>query len=373
MTRWKPTRKPGVTFAVSLLALWLFWLAFGVIHQSHKPGSIMNDIYNTTLGFEKIFVIGLPERTDRRDSITLQAALSNLDFEFIDGVYGDNVKNKAIPKTTEHERLGPGTVGCWRAHMDAVHQVVKRNLTSALILEDDVDWDVRIRQQLYNMALATQALIQPLAGRKYSFADETYQPQTHQAPPKRPVKEIPEFPINHLPKTVPATITPYGDRWDLIWVGYCGVNMPVADSPIPRGRVISLDESVPEKRYLWSLVPPFLLKDEYPDHTRIVHHVKDGACTLGYAITQRGARALLHEIALKDVDDPVYMLLRLYCEGGPSLFNHYRPEGPANSFSDIENHKGWQDHPLTDMTRWSVRLNVDNILDGREMWDQLPN
>ncbi|CAH0017999.1 unnamed protein product [Clonostachys rhizophaga] len=393
------TRKPARIFAgigVGLLILWLLfmsrtapaavglrmadWKGTGLL-RNNKPGDVINDVFNASLGFEKIFVVGLPERTDRRDGIVLQAAFSDLEFEFIDGISGEKVADKAIPKTTEHDRLDNGAIGCWRAHMNALQEVVRRNLGSALILEDDADWDVRIRQQLYDMALSSQALIQPLAGTTNSFADKTYRP-----PPEGPPKGVPEFPINRLPKTVPATVTPYGDMWDLIWVGHCGMRMPPADSPVPRGRVVSVnDESVPEKRYLWSLAPPFTLKDEYPDHTRVVHHAQEGVCTLGYAVTQRGARALLQEVALKDVGDPVDILLRFYCEGGkgrrnhnclaiqPALFNHHRTEGPRSAMSNIGSHEGWQDKPSTDMTRWSVRLNVERLLDGQEMWDQLPN
>lgn len=79
------------------------------------------DTYNlVTPQFEKIFVIGLPSRTDRRDGMLLQAALTDMNLEFIDGVPGANVPDKAIPKTTEHDRLGDGAIGCWRGHMNAL-------------------------------------------------------------------------------------------------------------------------------------------------------------------------------------------------------------------------------------------------------------
>jgi ribosomal protein L30E len=47
--------------------------------------------------FEKIIVIGLPTRTDRRDAIALSAALSNIDVEFFDGVPGETVQKKVLP------------------------------------------------------------------------------------------------------------------------------------------------------------------------------------------------------------------------------------------------------------------------------------
>ena len=38
------------------------------------------------LQFQKMFVIGLPSRSDRRDSMALAAAYTGLEFEYVDGV-----------------------------------------------------------------------------------------------------------------------------------------------------------------------------------------------------------------------------------------------------------------------------------------------
>lgn len=56
-----------------------------------------NDVFNATLGFEKIFTISLPERSDRRDAFTLQARLSGMSFEFQNGVSGADVSSKVLP------------------------------------------------------------------------------------------------------------------------------------------------------------------------------------------------------------------------------------------------------------------------------------
>jgi GR25 family glycosyltransferase involved in LPS biosynthesis len=37
-----------------------------------------------------------------------------------------------------------GQIGCWRAHMNIWREMIRTGISSALILEDDVDWDVRI-------------------------------------------------------------------------------------------------------------------------------------------------------------------------------------------------------------------------------------
>ncbi len=67
-------------------------------------------------------VVGLPTRTDRRDGITLAAALSDLEIEFIDGVEGKNVPDKALPSASGLERLPDAVVGSWRAHLNAIQE-----------------------------------------------------------------------------------------------------------------------------------------------------------------------------------------------------------------------------------------------------------
>ena len=73
--------------------------------------------------FEKIFVVGLPSRSDRRDGMVLQAALSDIQIEFIDGVRGKDVPDKAVPMySSDSKRLPDASIGSWRAHMNAARE-----------------------------------------------------------------------------------------------------------------------------------------------------------------------------------------------------------------------------------------------------------
>lgn len=201
-------------------------------------------------------------------------------------------------------------------------------------------------------------------------------------------KSLQDFDFNKLPTTIEPSVSPYGDDWDLLWLGHCGMSfVGEKSSKVAKGRIIQKDdETAPAKRYLWGLTKPFTLVEKYPDHTRAVHHVQEGVCSLGYALSQRGARKLLYEVGLKDVTDAYDILLRFFCEGEkgrnkavcltvqPPLFNHHRPAGPNSAASDIGNHgTGFREKSSTDMTRWSVRMNADRILAGStNYWDQLP-
>ncbi|KAH6635969.1 hypothetical protein F5144DRAFT_591275 [Chaetomium tenue] len=339
------------------------------------------------LQFEKIFVVGLPSRTDRRDGMVLQAALSNMDIEFIDGVAGADVPDKAIPMNKGQERLRDASIGSWRAHMNAIREVVHRNLSSALILEDDVDWDIRIRSQLADFALAAHALTQPVRGSPPS--SPTYMDPTYPHPLPSSPDSLPEFPFTALPPTTPPSHSPYGDAWDVLWIGHCGMHFPFPQHPhTPKARIIrAADATVAPPKNLWTFNIPFTLKKDYPPHTRAYHHVQEGVCTLGYAVSQKGARKLLYEVGLKGVDAAFDLLLRYYCEGEkgraagrqclttqPGLFQHHRPAGPASAMSDIGDHgDGWRERGMTDMVRWSVRLNAEVLLEGgTEFGDQFP-
>lgn len=79
----------------------------------------------------------MKSRTDRRDSMVLAAALSNVDIEFIDGVSGEDVPDKAVLTSPDHERLPNPSIGSWRAHMNAIQESV--NLSpSPLLLQTAV-------------------------------------------------------------------------------------------------------------------------------------------------------------------------------------------------------------------------------------------
>jgi len=45
-----------------------------------------------------------------------------MDIEFIDGVLGKDVPDKAIPMAQGQERLQNASIGSWRAHMNAIRE-----------------------------------------------------------------------------------------------------------------------------------------------------------------------------------------------------------------------------------------------------------
>ncbi|EFR03130.1 hypothetical protein MGYG_06124 [Nannizzia gypsea CBS 118893] len=342
---------------------------------------ILNNVSNSTLGFERIYVVNLPSRTDRRDALVLMAALSGIKLHWIDGIMGETVLDRALPPPASHKTMKNANIGSWRAHINALQDMVENNISSALILEDDADWDIRIKSQLKDFALASQTLIQPLSGTgNLAYADPTFpNPGKSAGTPKD---------IDIGKSTIPPVHSPYGDNWDILWLGHCGVNFPDATlrdiaRDIPGGRVIQRNDStVPEAEHLVLSPKNDEFTSSFPPHTRVVHHAMTAVCSLGYGVSQKTARRLLYEFGVKKFDRPYDLMLRDACDGTegrvrntcltvqPQLFNHHRPAGNGSFTSDITKHEGQIEKAYTEMIRWSTRLNLPKLIAGDTDYDE---
>lgn len=246
------------------------------------------------------------------------------------------------------------------------------------MLENDADWDIRIKQQMRQFAQASRLLLQPLKGTNDTFLDPT-NPR-----PSETDKQL-DFDINndeHKARTLQPTTSPYGDldRWDLLWLGHCGCRFPYAsDVNAPLGRaVISNDITVPEKHHIDVEYGDQQLISQYPDHTRVVSQARVNTCTLGHAFSQNGARSFLYELAVREMDGTTDMMFRAMCDSvrgrppttcltvQPQLFQHYRPKGSRSKESDIGDHgDDYNPHGYAANVRWSTRVNFHRLTTGR--------
>lgn len=77
-------------------------------------------IHNETLGFQKIFVINLPERTDKRDALSLASVLTDIKLTWTTAIRGSNVPDKALPLGVERKTWRDGGIGSWRSQMNVI-------------------------------------------------------------------------------------------------------------------------------------------------------------------------------------------------------------------------------------------------------------
>ncbi len=84
--------------------------------------------------FDRVYVINLPDRTDRRREMEAQLALIGLEGDPLVQFY------PAVRPTDPGDFGSLGEKGCFLSHLGALKDAVKRRHRSILILEDDVDW-----------------------------------------------------------------------------------------------------------------------------------------------------------------------------------------------------------------------------------------
>lgn len=77
-------------------------------------------IHNETLGFQKVFVINLPERTDKRDALSLASVLTDVKLTWTSAIRGSNVPDKALPLGVDRMTWRDGGIGSWRSQMNVI-------------------------------------------------------------------------------------------------------------------------------------------------------------------------------------------------------------------------------------------------------------
>lgn len=165
---------------------------------------------------------------------------------------------------------------------------------TALILEDDVDWDIRLR-----------TLQVPLA----ASAVRTMMPP----------RQLPNFLTKHH-----TTQTQYwGDHitWDLLYLGHCGDyfnevtydGLALDSTPYTLNDVAHIiydDPTVPIRSQLHPFTRSLFDAIGMPENSRAFHRSKFPLCSFGYAITRPAARLLLGSLAPRKLQP-----------GGPRAFD----------------------------------------------------
>ena len=217
-------------------------------------------------------------------------------------------------------------------------RIVEQRLSSALIMEDDIDWDVNIKRQLVDFARGTRWL--------QNTAEDA---RTH---------------------------SPYGDDWDLLWVGHCHDSLDKEDN---RTFVVP-DQTVPRVDQL-KLNNPELLRP-WPDHSRVVHRVGGPICTFAYALSYRGAQKVLWSLSVRRLRGLFDNALSWWCtdreqnalclSAHPTHFTSHRAAGGPCKNSDNQKASAGSDKPWTINTRWATRMNIEELLMGLPLHDYYP-
>ncbi|KAI0527827.1 glycosyltransferase family 25 protein [Xylaria bambusicola] len=192
-------------------------------------------------------------------------------------------------------RLGSATA--WMAHLDLLKYVVASELTTAFIVEDDVDWDVRIKEQ-------TKLISDNVRLHTGTSAEDT---------------------------------TPYGTEWDVLWLGHCG--SLIADGmPEPR----SYGDYSRCETALYSGWSKQFLREKLAENHRLVQTSIQTVCTFGYGVTKSSAQKVLSLVGT-GADEAFDVSLSAHCRAGelrclvvnPQVFNHYEPPAGHGYLSHV--------------------------------------
>jgi hypothetical protein len=153
-------------------------------------------------------------------------------------------------------------------------------LETALILEDDVDWDIRLRSvQIPLAASATRQLL----------------------PPQRSFHPFSNFGSKHVQY--------WGnhDEWDLLYLGHCGDYFDeVTEDGLKSSKTFNLtdlphvvykDFTLPVRSELHPFTQSLFSALHMPANSRAFHRSKFPLCSFGYAVTRPAAERLLSDLA----------------------------------------------------------------------------
>jgi GR25 family glycosyltransferase involved in LPS biosynthesis len=181
------------------------------------------------------------------------AAMTDIKLIFI-----NTWTTKPVHKALPHEHnpgLKVAEYACWRSHADAWRKVIEEGWATAMILEDDADWDGGIHE---SMALAWDALIE-------ITNDASAQIQAN--------------------SLVHSTLWS-DERWDIFYTGSC-MDLPGTN------HVLINDPHLPKTSTWWI---DHIYSSYFGGSTkmrRLIQPSVEPVCTHSYIISQTGARKLL--------------------------------------------------------------------------------
>ena len=225
---------------------------------------------NATLGFEKI--LALSQAPSWRTHGLLAAAnltgltitipphphtSPKLAYAFANLGAHDSFNEDGDIVTGGDAHPSHGAAMAWLAHMDMIKYVIMQDYETALILEDDVDWDVRIKEQMVKIAPTVRGFV---GVHDVSENDEV----------------------------------PYGNGWDIFWIGHC--REAIDDSRGALARLELFDDTRPtsENYTGWGKGDMWKLKEDH----RAVQWATDPLCTFAYAVSKSGAGKVLEWVGV---------------------------------------------------------------------------
>ena len=220
--------------------------------------------------------------------------------------------------------------------------MVHDKIQTALIMEDDADWDVMLKSQMLGIAQGAR----------------------------------------HIQQSTNPKHSPYGDEWDAFFLGHCGTNNRINsnESVDQRYWVINNDPTVIPPQHNVGVRSPDqspLAISKMDNHTRIIFSPYKVTCLQAYGVTLSGATRILYDQAFRPHANVIdiawstmckYRRLRMPIAVHPPIMGQHRPPGDGSKDSDRTDHKNRpRSVGYSENVNFPVRLNLESLMDDKEL------
>jgi hypothetical protein len=218
-------------------------------------------------------------------------------------------------------------------------RMVQEKIQTALIMEDDADWDVMLKSQMLEIARGAR----------------------------------------HIQDSMKPQRSPYGDSWDALFIGHCGTNNRVNGNFQPvdqRYWVINNDPTVvPPQHSVGNRSPdqsPLAISNT-DNSTRIVFSPYKVTCLQAYGVSLHGAAQILYDQGFRPNSSPIdiawsqmckFRRLRMPIAVHPPIIGQYRPPGDGSKDSDRRVHKTSAPRKVgySENINFPMRLNIESFM-----------
>ncbi|OCL04837.1 glycosyltransferase family 25 protein, partial [Glonium stellatum] len=221
---------------------------------------------NATLGFGAVVAVS-HATSPRRRALVFAANMTGIDLTIPDQPAWTDADVEAF-RSPEGSRIKKGSALAWMGHLNALEWFLSTDLETAIILEDDVDWDIHLRTS--QIPLAAAAIRQLLTQHPPTPANNNNSSRSHSSH-KNP------------PQTYWGPLS-----WELLFLGHCGDFFP-ASTLQDSAFLAYADGSLMPAARLHTMTAAFLRSLGMPEHVRLAHRSRWPLCTFAYAVTRASA------------------------------------------------------------------------------------
>jgi hypothetical protein len=216
----------------------------------------------------------------RRESLKLSGELTGLKITIPDQPKWTDADVDAF-KAKNHSVIMRGSVLAWLGHINVLKWIVEQPFDTAMIIEDDIDWDIHLRSHQI-----------PLLQRTFhEFINKQQYQDKFAVPSSSPLAS------DELPN---KDYWPSNDHWDLLYLGHCGDFFHASNlNKIPNA--VYRDPNLPSSHGLHTDTQRFmntLTKVGVPgEKHRVLHKSQNVLCSFAYVITKKTARQMLKDMS----------------------------------------------------------------------------